>query len=195
MSKNIYVTTTIPFVNAPPHTGFALELVQADAIARYHRLTGSNVRLQSGTDENAFKNVLSARQRGLPVQQLVDENAGRFRVLCDELDISIDRFLRTTEPAHKRAVHDFLARPKSEDLYQASYQGLYCPGCEDFYLERDLNDSCCPEHGTPVIEVQESNHFFRLSTYQSQLHDLIASRRLQVLPESRESEVLQFIER
>jgi methionyl-tRNA synthetase len=189
-----YVTTTIPYVNAAPHVGFALELVQADVIARYERLLGNEVRFQSGTDENAAKNVTSARERGVPVAQFVAENAACFQELCAELDISIDRFLRTTEDAHRRAVHAFLARLRPGDVYETAYRGLYCPGCEDFYLPRELIADACPDHGNVISDVEERNHFFRLSRYQTQLRDLIASRRLHVVPESRETEGLQFID-
>ncbi len=192
----LYVTTTIPYVNAPPHVGFALELVQADAVARYHRLCGSTVRLQTGTDENALKNVLSARARGVPVETLVDENAARFRALCEALDVSHDHFVRTTDAAHRRAVHALLGRLRPEDVYRAAYEGLYCPGCEDFYLERDLTAGrLCPDHRTAVLEVAEHNYFFRLSAYAKPLRDLIVTRGLRILPETRETEVLRFIER
>ena len=194
--QHLYVTTTIPYVNAPPHVGFALELVQADALARYHRLEGTVTRLQTGTDENAFKNVLSAREQGLPVQELVDRNAARFRELASALDVSLDRFVRTTTPEHHRAVAAFLDRLRSEDLHRRRYQGLYCPGCEDFFLERDLSGGTrCPEHGAVVVEVEEENVFFRLSAYQQTLSDLITSGRLGVVPEARRTEVLRFIER
>jgi methionyl-tRNA synthetase len=189
------VTTTIPYVNAPPHVGFALELVQADVIARYHRLAGAEVRFQTGTDENAFKNVLSARARGVPVQLLVDENAARFRALAEALGISTDRFLRTTDPSHRRAVSTFLGRLRTDDLYQSSYRGLYCAGCEDFYVEADLIDGRCPDRHASVTEVVERNAFFRLSRYQSELRELITSRRLRIIPEAREAEVLAFIDR
>jgi methionyl-tRNA synthetase len=196
MTTTFYVTTTIPYVNAPPHVGFALELVQADAIARYHRLLGATVRLQTGTDENAFKNVLSARARGVPVETLVDENAARFRALSDALSISLDHFIRTTDAAHASAVHALLARLKPGDVYKAQYRGLYCAGCEDFYLERDLVDGClCPDHRTPVVEVTEHNHFFRLSAYRDRVRGLIVSRRLRIVPEARETEVLRFLDR
>jgi methionyl-tRNA synthetase len=195
MSKPIYVTTTIPYVNAAPHIGFALELVQADAIARYHRLVGTDVRFQTGTDENAFKNVLSARARGVPVAQLVDENSARFQSLLGILDISTDHFVRTTCRQHAGAVAAFLSLLRSGDLYRQRYEGLYCAACEDFYLESDLTDGRCPEHDVAAIAVAEENVFFRLSRYQNQLRELIASRRLRVIPESRELEVLRFIER
>ena len=195
MSKSIFITTTIPYVNAPPHVGFALELVQADALARYHRLGGADVHFQTGTDENAFKNVLSARARGIPVQQLVDENSTRFRSLTKLLDVSVDRFVRTTDPTHRRAVSELLSRLNQNDVYRQSYEGLYCAGCEDFYAESELVDGRCPEHDTPVLKVSEENVFFRLSRYQNQLRDLIATRRLRIVPETRELEVLRFIER
>jgi len=195
VTKPLFVTTTIPYVNAPPHIGFALELVQADVIARYHRLIGREVRFQTGTDENAFKNVLSAQARGVSVQQLVDENSTRFLRLTEALDVSTDHFQRTTDPAHRRAVNVFLARLRPDDVYAAEYSGWYCTGCEDFYFESDAPDGACPEHGTPLVEVAERNHFFRLSAYQSRLHELISSRRLQILPATREAEVLGFIER
>jgi methionyl-tRNA synthetase len=196
MTNPIYITTTIPYVNAPPHVGFALELAQADALARYHRLLGRTVRFQTGTDENAFKNVLSARARGLPVREFVDTNVERFRELADRLSISHDRFVRTTDSSHHAAVHEFLGRLRKDDVYQSGYRGLYCSGCEDFYLERDLVDGhLCPDHLVPAVQISERNHFFRLSAYQEQLHDLISSRRLRIVPEARETEVLQFIAR
>jgi methionyl-tRNA synthetase len=195
MDRPLFVTTTIPYVNAPPHVGFALELVQADVVARYNRLIGRDVRLQTGTDENAFKNVLSAQARGISVQQLVDENSARFRRLTEALDVSADHFQRTTDPAHRRAVNAFLSRLRPDDVYTAEYHGWYCSGCEDFYLESDAVDGRCPEHDTPLAEVAERNHFFRLSAYQSRLYDLISSRQLQVVPAAREAEVLGFIER
>jgi methionyl-tRNA synthetase len=195
MTRQFFVTTTIPYVNAPPHIGFALELVQADVIARYNRLIGREVRFQTGTDENAFKNVLSAQARGITVQQLVDENSDRFRRLAKALDISTDHFQRTTDPAHRRAVEAFVTRLRPDDVFTAEYRGWYCSGCEDFFLESDAVDGRCPEHGTPLADVAERNHFFRLSAYQSRLHELISSRRLHVVPAAREAEVLAFIER
>ena len=193
MSKSIYVTSTIPYVNARPHIGFALELVQADVIARYHRLLGHRTRLQTGTDEHAFKNVLAARERGVPTQVLVDENAARFQGLCAALDISHDRFLRTTEPAHKDGVRWLWQRLRPEDLYPKEYEGRYCVGCEDFYRSRDLVDGRCPDHDAVPTTVRERNYFFRLSAYQAQLERLLESGELAVEPAHRRREVLQFV--
>lgn len=127
-----YVTTTIPFVNAPPHIGFACELVQADALARYHRLRGREVRFQTGTDENAFKNVLTAEAAGIPVLSFVDRNAAHFRALCSVLNISLDHFLQTSSASHRISVHAFFDRLERDDLYEKEWRGLYCTGCEDY---------------------------------------------------------------
>ncbi len=195
MNDTLYVTTTIPYVNAKPHIGFALELVQADAIARYHRLLGKDVRFQTGTDDNAFSNVLSARAAGVPVDRFVAENSRHFHEVCDALTVSADSFVRTADPSHHRAVQHFLSHLPADDLYESSHRGFYCARCEDFYLERDLDGLLCPEHRAKVDEVEETNFFFQLSRYQDAVRDLIASRRLRIVPETRETEVLRFIDR
>jgi methionyl-tRNA synthetase len=192
-NNTTYVTSTIPFVNARPHVGFALELVQADTLARYHRLLGRRVRLQTGTDEHAFKNVLAARKLGIATERFVEQNSTRFRDLCEELNVSHDRFIRTTEQAHKVSVRTFWQRLRPGDLYLKQYTGLYCVGCEDFYLEKDLVNGVCPDHDTAPAIVREQNYFFRLSAYQRRLEDLLTSRKLSIVPESRYNEVLQFV--
>jgi hypothetical protein len=188
-----YITTTIPYVNAPPHIGFALELVQADALARYARLIGRRVRFQTGTDENAFKNVLSARERGIPTAEFVAGNTQAFRRLAAELLSSHDDFVRTTEPRHRHAVHQLWQRLAPGDVFEAEYQGLYCNGCEDFLLAKDLVDGRCPDHRTVPEEVTETNHFFRLSAYQDRLEQLIERDTIRIVPETRKNEVLSFI--
>jgi methionyl-tRNA synthetase len=195
MSSRVYVTTTIPYVNARPHIGFALELVQADVLARYYRLTGHEVRFQTGTDDNATSNVLSAKARAIPVGRFVDKNAEAFRDLVTALDCSTDFFIRTRAPTHHRAVQRFLKSLDNDDTYVAAYRGRYCPRCEDFYLERDTTAGRCPEHEHPLDEVEEVNHFFRLSRYESIVRHLIATRRIEVIPETREAEVLRFLDR
>ncbi len=195
MKSRLYVTTSIPYVNAQPHIGFALELVQANAVARYARLGGRTVRFQTGTDENAFKNVLAAQQQGLTTQELVDRNAEKFRALTQALSISIDDFIRTTEPRHRLGVHAFWRAIRPADVVQRDYLGLYCTGCEDFYLDRDLEDGKCPDHGTPPIEVAEKNYFFRLGQYESWLAEILDRRVLEVVPSSRRNEVLSFVRR
>ncbi|KPK79526.1 MAG: methionyl-tRNA synthetase, partial [Phycisphaerae bacterium SM23_33] len=169
MKRRIYVTTSIPYVNAAPHVGFALELVQADALARASRLLGREVRFQTGTDENAAKNVLAAAELNLATQELVDRNSHKFHELLTALNVSADDFLRTTEGRHRRGVHALWQGLRPGDIYRKQYRGLYCTGCEDFYLEKDLVDGRCPEHGTRPVEVAEENYFFRLSAYQRQI--------------------------
>lgn len=193
MPGKVYVTTTVPYVNARPHVGFALELVQADAVARYHRLLGHDLRLQSGTDENALKNVVAAQQQDLSPAELVDRHSALYRRLCAQLHISLDDFVRTTEPRHVAAVHSFWQRLRPEDIYLRYYRAAYCLDCEDFLLERDLVNGLCPDHGTPPEEVREENYFFRLSAYQHQLDHLISEDRLRIVPEDRKSEVLTFL--
>ncbi len=153
--KKTYVTTSIPYVNGAPHVGFALELVQADAIARYRKLLGEDVRLQTGADENAYKNVLSAQEAGVETAAFVAGNSEVFRRLSAALNVEIDDFLRTTELRHVRAVQALWRKLRKEDLYQREYSGLYCTGCEDFYLERDLVAGLCPDHGTQPLAVEE----------------------------------------
>ncbi len=195
MNNKVYVTTTIPYVNARPHLGFALEVVQADTLARYHRLQGREVRFQTGTDENAFKNVLAAREHGVPTQQWVDENSLAFRELCLSLDIGVDDFIRTTELRHRLGVELLWQQLRAGDVYRGRYKGLYCDGCEDFLTEKDLVDGCCPDHGLPPAACEEENYFFRLSSYQERIERLIESDRINITPAKRKNEVLAFVRR
>jgi len=195
MKSALYVTTSIPYVNAEPHIGFALELVQADVIARHARLVGRTVRFQTGTDENAFKNVLAAEQLGLSTQALVSRNAGRFLELTRALNISADDFIRTTEQRHRQGVNAFWDALAGRDVLNHDYVGLYCAGCEDFYQERDLSDGKCPDHGVPPVEVTERNYFFQLQNHQGWLEVLLGSGKLEVIPETRRNEVLAFVRR
>ena len=191
-----YVTTAIPYVNAPPHIGFALEMVQADVLARFRRARGHAVRFQAGTDENSLKNVRAAAVAGVAVERLVAENAARFRALGPALDLSVDDFLRTSADARHRRGVERLWRACAErgDIYKAAYRGLYCVGCEQFYKPAELPDGRCPEHGTPPEAVAEENYFFRLSRYGDALHRAIASGRLGIVPAARRNEVLRWIE-
>jgi methionyl-tRNA synthetase len=184
----IYLTTTIPYVNAAPHVGFALEAVQADALARHHRRDGAEVRLLSGTDENSLKNVIAAEAAGVPVQQLVDANASVFAGLRGALSLSYDDFIRTSaDPRHRAGVHRLWAAC-AHDLYQDVYAGRYCVGCEHY-----ITEDSCPEHPEPPQFVEERNWFFRLSKYAGPIADAIHSGRLRIEPAARRNEVLAFI--
>ena len=192
---SVYLSTTIPYVNSRAHIGHALELVQADVLARHHRRIGDEVRLQSGTDDNSLKNVLAAAAEGISTRDLVNRNASQFAGLREHLSLSFDDFIRTSsDPRHRPGVEKlWRACAGSGDLYRKAYEGLYCVGCEQFYTEAELDDGNCPEHGVPPQLIAEENWFFRLSRYASQLHDLISSGELRIEPASRRNEVLGFI--
>ena len=191
----VYLSTTIPYVNSRAHVGHALELVQADVLARHHRRIGDEVRLQSGTDDNSLKNVLAAQTAGISTRELVNRNAGEFAALREHLSLSFDDFIRTSsDPRHRPGVDRlWRACQASGDLYRKTYQGLYCVGCEQFYTEAELPGGNCPEHGTPPQLVAEENWFFRLSRYAARLTEEITSGRLRIEPASRRNEVLGFI--
>ncbi|MGW3562498.1 methionine--tRNA ligase [Streptomyces sp. NPDC000941] len=191
-----YITTTIPYVNARPHLGFALELVQADTLARHHRRRGEQVRLLSGTDDNSLKNVLAAEAAGVDVQSFVDRNADAFAALRGPLALSFDDFIRTSsDPRHRVGVERLWRRcAASGDLYRKEYEGLYCVGCEQFYTPDELVDGRCAEHGTEPQLVAEENWFFRLSRYADRLHQLISSGDLRIEPVARRNEVLALID-
>ena len=189
-----YITTTIPYVNARPHIGHALELVQADVLARYRRGRGDAVRFQAGTDDNSLKNVLAAEAAGVGVRDFVDRNAEAFEALGGALSLTVDDFIRTSrDPRHRPGVERFW-RACSRDLYRRRYRGLYCTGCEQFYTPAELRGGRCPEHGTVPEQVSEENWFFRLSRYAGPLREAIASGRLRVEPAGRRHEVLAFVD-
>jgi methionyl-tRNA synthetase len=189
-----YITTTIPYVNARPHIGHALELVQADVLARHRRGRGEPVRFQSGTDDNSLKNVLAAQAAGVAVPEFVDRNAEAFLALGGALSLSVDDFIRTSrDPRHRPRVERFW-RACADDLYQKRYEGLYCTGCEQFYTPAELRDGRCPEHETEPQQVSEENWFFRLSRYAGPLREAISTGRLRIEPAGRRNEVLAFID-
>ena len=188
-----YLTTSIPYVNARPHLGHALEFVQADVLARHRRLRGDQVRLLTGTDDNALKNVTAARAAGVPVTDFVRTNGDAFVRLVDRLGVGYDDAIRTgSDPRHRPGV-EALWRRVSADLHRRSYTGLYCAGCEQFYAAADLVGGRCPEHRTRPDEVTEENWFFALSRYQRQIESAIAEGRVRIRPDHRRAEVLAFV--
>jgi methionyl-tRNA synthetase len=190
-----YITVAIPYVNARPHVGYALELVQADVLARHHRGRGDDVRFLGGTDDHALKNVLGAEASGLGTQAFVDRNAAAFESLRVPLRISFDDFIRTSrDPRHAPGVERlWRACAANGDFYQRWYEGEYCLGCEQFYAADDLVDGRCPEHGTPTEVVAEENWFFRLSRYRDRITAAIETGELAVVPEVFRNEVLGFL--
>jgi methionyl-tRNA synthetase len=193
-AHHTYITTTIPYVNARPHIGHALEYVQADVLARFRRGRGEAVRYQAGTDDNSLNNVLAAQAAGVGVTEFVDANAGAFAGLAGALSLTVDDFIRTSrDPRHRPGVERFW-RACADDLYRKRYEGLYCNGCEQFYGPAELRDGRCPDHGTLPQLVAEENWFFRLSRYAGPLREAISSGRLRIEPAGRRHEVLAFID-
>lgn len=197
ITKKFYMTTAIPYVNANPHLGHALEFVQADVIKRYHEGLGESTFLVTGADENSLKNVEAAEEKGLTTKELCDINAEKFRQMALKIGLSFDTFMRSSsKEEHWKGVHKLWLRCKeSGDIYKKKYKGLYCVGCEAFYKEDELVGGMCPEHKRKLEEVEEENYFFALSKYQKKLEELIEKGELKIDPESRKNEVLAFIRR
>ncbi len=195
MSEKFYTTTAIPYVNAAPHIGHALEFIQTDVLARYQRLRGKDVALVTGADENSLKNVQAAEKRGISVEELCSENAAIFRKMADEIGLSYTSFQHTSDKEkHWPGVQKLWELcNKNGDVYKKTYRGLYCVGCEAFYEEGELVEGLCPEHQKAPELIEEENYFFKLSNYQEKLEKLIESDELKVIPETRKNEVLSFI--
>lgn len=196
--RKFYITTAIPYVNAEPHVGHALEFVQADVIARYHSLKGEEVLLLSGADENALKNVQAAEGAGAGVQEFVDANAALFVDLARSLNVRFDVFQKGSDrDRHYPSSQELWRRcATAGDIYKKSYEGLYCVGCEAFYTPEELTPAGeCPEHpGRKLENVSEENYFFRLSRYRDRIIRLIRSGELTIIPETRKNEMLAFLE-
>lgn len=195
--EKFYITTAIPYVNAEPHIGHALEFVQADVIRRYHGLLGKETLLLSGSDENALKNVQAAEAAGAGVQEFVDANAALFLDLAQKLNVRFDVFQKGSDRDHHYSSSQELWRrcDAAGDIYKKAYRGLYCVGCEAFYEPGELTSAGeCPEHpGKKLETVEEENYFFRLSKYQSRVLERIRSGELVIVPETRRNEVLTFL--
>jgi methionyl-tRNA synthetase len=196
MSK-FYITTAIPYVNAPPHIGFSLELAQADVLARRERLRDKEVFFLTGTDEHGLKNYRTALAAGKTPADFADEHSDLFKALLGALNISSDDFIRTIDrkrhwPAAQKL---WRALANSGDIYKKPYQGFYCAGHETFHPELELVGGECPSYPGRKLEfVEEENYFFRLSKYTSELKLLIAKEEIRILPESRKNEILALLE-
>ncbi len=166
MKKKFYVTTAIAYPNSSPHLGHALEIIQADVAARFHRLLGKDVFFQTGTDEHGVKNWQTAQKEGKDIKEFLDANVAVFKSLYKKLSISYDHFIRTTDKKahHPGAIKLWKELAKRGDLYKKRYKGLYCTGCEAFKTEKELEDGKCSDHPTREIEsIEEENYFFKLS--------------------------------
>lgn len=192
-----YITNSIPYVNAKPHIGHALEFVQTDVIARYNRIIGNNVLTLCGGDENALKNVQAAEKAGEPLQEFIDKNTTLFFDLAKKLHVNFDVWQKGSDTTHHFPSTQKLWKlcEKNGDIYKKSYKGLYCIGCETFYTveELDTNGECFEHPGKKLEEVEEENYFFALSKYQDQLLKLIESDDYKIVPEFRRNEMLSFL--
>jgi len=192
--KKAFVSTSIPYVNGAPHIGHVLELVQSDTLVRTFRARGYDTYFLTGTDENAQKNVESAEKAGVPVQDLVDSNSQKFQDLKNPLNLSFDQFIRTTSEKHRVGAQVFWEKC-AKDIYKKKYTGLYCVGCETFYKDGEFEDNICPNHNRKLEKVSEENYFFKLSTYQDKIRDVIQSDMLRIAPTFRKQELLNFIDK
>lgn len=191
-----YITNAIPYVNAKPHIGHALEFIQSDVVARYHRLIGDDVLLLCGGDENAIKNVQAAEKAGEPIQSFVDKNNELFEALTKALHIKFDIWQKGSNKQHFQASQELWDKcDKNGDIYKKTYTGLYCVGCELFYEPNELNENGeCYEHpGKKLEEVSEENYFFALSKYQKQLEELLGTDQIKIIPSYRKNEMLSFL--
>ncbi|MBI4123038.1 MAG: methionine--tRNA ligase [Parcubacteria group bacterium] len=195
MEKKFYISTAIPYVNAPAHIGHALEFVQADVIARWHRRKGEDTFFLTGTDEHGAKIAKAASQQNLPPQKFVDGIAEQFQELARALNISNTDFIRTTDQKRHWPSVEVVWKElqKKGDLYEKEYEGLYCVGCEAFITQKDLADGKCKIHGTEPEHIKERNWFFRLSKYESQIREALEKDILRIVPETRKREMLSFI--
>ena len=197
MKKNYYITTTLPYVNAEPHIGFGMEIVAADALARYHRLLGENVVFNTGTDEHGLKIYQKAIESKKDPQEYVDEYAAKFDELKTLLNLSYTNFVRTTDESHLRAVGEFWKRcEKNGDIYKKNYKVKYCVGCELEKSESELVNKRCPLHPDKELEIiEEENYFFRFSKYQEPLLKLYEDNPDFVRPDSKYKEIVSFVEK
>ena len=191
-----YITTTLPYVNAKPHIGFALEIVQADALARFRASIGDDVVFNTGTDEHGQKIYEKAIEEGKDPQSYTDEYAAKFDELKTSLDLSYNKFIRTTDPHHMLAAQEFWKRcADNGDIYKKQYQVRYCVGCELEKTDSELVNDHCPVH--PNLELQlidEENYFFKFSAYQQKLLDLYDANPKFVIPSFRQQEIRNFVE-
>ncbi|MGN0447200.1 MAG: methionine--tRNA ligase [Acutalibacteraceae bacterium] len=186
-----YITTAIAYTSRKPHIGNSYEIVLTDAIARYKRLVGYDVFFLTGTDEHGQKIEEYAKSANVTPKEYVDKVAGEIREICDSLNCKYDKFIRTTDDYHEKAVQKIFKKLYDQgDIYKSEYEGLYCTPCESFWTEAQLVDGKCPDCGREVKKAKEEAYFLRLSKYQKQLEEYIESNENFIYPESRKKEML-----
>lgn len=193
--SNFYVTTSIPYVNSEPHIGFAMELVQADVLARYARQQGVATMFATGTDEHGGKIAEKAAEAKMDPQQFADKVSDSFKAILPLLDISNDRFVRTTDEGHEQRAR-LIWKNLAEHIYKGNYTGWYCTGDETFFSEKVVkeNNGICPAHNRPYEKIQEENYFFKLSAFGEPVKQAIETGKLAIFPETRKHEILAVID-
>lgn len=190
-----FITTPIYYVNAKPHLGHAYTTIVADTLARYHQLLGEKTFFLTGTDEHGDKIVQAAEKAGMGPQAFVDGISGQFRDMWPGLGIRHDRFIRTTDPAHKQCVQNFLQRVyDAGDIYFGEHGGHYCYGCERFYTEKELANGLCPQHFSKPEYIVEKNYFFRMSKYLPWLAEHVRAHPDFIRPERYRHEILAMLD-
>lgn len=193
--NKFYITTAIDYINGKPHIGHAYEKVAADVLARFHRAKGDDVRFLTGTDEHGAKIAEFAKNSGLPIEQFADQAAAGFKLAWDNLNISYDRFIRTTDADHIKVVENIIETIKNNGyLYEADYEGLYCVGHEAFLTEKDLVDGLCPDHKTKPELIKEKNWFFKVSEFTKTIKEKIESDEFYIHPVSAKNEILSMLD-
>lgn len=187
-----YITTAIAYTSRKPHIGNSYEIVLTDAIARYKRMLGYDVFFLTGTDEHGQKIEEYAKQAGVTPKQYVDKVAGEIREICDSLNTTYDKFIRTTDDYHEKAVQKIFKKLYEQgDIYKSEYEGMYCTPCESFWTESQLDENgCCPDCHRPVKKAKEEAYFLKLSKYQKWLEEYIESNDKFIYPEARKNEML-----
>ncbi|MBR3737149.1 MAG: methionine--tRNA ligase [Eubacterium sp.] len=189
--EKFYITTAIAYTSRKPHIGNSYEIVLTDAIARYKRMQGKDVFFLTGTDEHGVKIEEYAKAAGVEPQAYVDKVAGEIRGICDLLNTSYDKFIRTTDPEHMRVIQKIFKKLyEQDDIYKGEYEGMYCTPCESFWTESQLVDGKCPDCGREVKPAKEEAYFLRLSKYQKKLEEFIESNENFIYPELRKKEML-----
>ena len=194
MKNKFYITTAIAYTNGPPHIGHALEFLQVDVLARYHRIMGDDTYFLTGTDEHGATVVKAAEKNGKDVKVFVDEMAEKFKELTRAYNVSNDDFIRTSDQVRHWPAARKIWNLIKDDLYKKNYQGLYCIGHEAFMKKSDLVDGVCPLHKTEPEKIEEENWFFKLTKYKKEVKKKIESGELKIIPETRKQEILNLID-
>lgn len=192
--KKFYVATAIPYVNSNPHIGNAMDYMQADVLARYHKQRGADVFFEVGTDEHGTKIAAKAKEQGLEPKAYTDKMVEVFYDFIKKMNVDYTAFIRTTDPKHEKAAQ-FIWTQLKEYIYKSTYEGWYCVGCEAFVTPKQAaaNNGVCPDHNRPYEKLSEENYYFKLSAFGEQIKQALQAGELKIVPKFREHEILNLI--